>query len=199
MPAPPPASRSASGAPPLRPWEVLSSSVAYDASPRFVLEREDVRLPDGQIIRGWHRLRKPDVVFVCPVDEAGRILLLRHYKHGAGRVGLSLVAGHVEAGEEPAEAARRELAEEAGLEAAAWRGLGAFQTDGNLGVARAHMFLARGLSRLASPPPSDDLEETELLWRSPEEALAALRAGDFLVASAAACLLLALDALRDTA
>ena len=51
-------------------------------------------------------------VSVLPVDEAGRILLVRHTGHGDG---WGVLGGAVEIGESPAEAAVREAEEEIGV------------------------------------------------------------------------------------
>jgi 8-oxo-dGTP diphosphatase len=51
---------------------------------------------------------------VVATDDAGRVLLLKHVFRGGG--GWGIPGGFVEAGEQPDEAARRELREEAGLE-----------------------------------------------------------------------------------
>lgn len=51
---------------------------------------------------------------VVATDDAGRVLLLKHVFRGGS--GWGIPGGFVEAGEQPAEAARREVREEAGLE-----------------------------------------------------------------------------------
>jgi ADP-ribose pyrophosphatase YjhB (NUDIX family) len=52
-------------------------------------------------------------VSVLPVDQAGRLLLVRHAGHHDG---WAVLGGAVEIGESPAEAALRETREETGLE-----------------------------------------------------------------------------------
>ena len=49
------------------------------------------------------------------VDPAGRVLVLRTYRHPVGRWGHELPGGGVDPGEDPAAAAAREAAEETGL------------------------------------------------------------------------------------
>lgn len=52
---------------------------------------------------------------VVAFDAADRILVIRHYRHGAGQVFTELPCGGIERGEPPEVAAARELLEETGL------------------------------------------------------------------------------------
>jgi ADP-ribose pyrophosphatase len=58
-----------------------------------------------------------DFVVVVAVTRQGQILLVRQHRVAAGAVTLELPAGHVDPGETPEQAARRELREETGYEA----------------------------------------------------------------------------------
>ena len=59
---------------------------------------------------------------VLAVDDDERVLCLRQYRHTSGQEFVELPAGLRDAGDEPAvETARRELREEAELDAADWR------------------------------------------------------------------------------
>lgn len=60
------------------------------------------------------------------VVEGDRIVLVRQTRAGAPRPTLELPAGCVQDDERAEEAAARELAEECGLQAGAWRWVGAF-------------------------------------------------------------------------
>jgi ADP-ribose pyrophosphatase YjhB (NUDIX family) len=60
-----------------------------------------------------HELLLLPSVSVLPVDEAARLLLVRHAGHGDG---WAVLGGAVEVGESPAEAAVREAREEIGAE-----------------------------------------------------------------------------------
>jgi 8-oxo-dGTP pyrophosphatase MutT (NUDIX family) len=60
---------------------------------------------------------------------------------------LELPAGKLdEAGEEPLDTARRELAEEIGKQAAEWESLGSFYTSPGFTDEQVHLFLATGIS-----------------------------------------------------
>ena len=54
----------------------------------------------------------------------GRALLVRQFRYPAGEELLEAPAGRLEAGEDPLEAAKRELCEETGCTAENWTGLG---------------------------------------------------------------------------
>jgi ADP-ribose pyrophosphatase len=55
-----------------------------------------------------------DFVTVVALNPAGRLLLVRQFRPAVARVTLEVPSGHVETGETPEEAARKELLEETG-------------------------------------------------------------------------------------
>jgi ADP-ribose pyrophosphatase len=103
-------------------------------------------------------IRHPGAVTVVPVHEDGTVSLVRQYRAAVDALVLEIPAGTRDKGDESPEAtARRELAEEAGLEAAHWELLiGTWNTPG---VSDQHtsIYLATGLSVCPSRP--DGIEE----------------------------------------
>lgn len=85
-------------------------------------------------------------VAVAAIDDEGRIYLLRQYRHPVAMMMFEVPAGLLDvAGEDALNTAKRELAEEAGLEASEWHVLVDFFTSpGGLSEA-IRVFLARDL------------------------------------------------------
>ncbi len=161
----------------IRPWTVLDSRDLLDASPFLTVRVETVELPDGRRIPDYYQLEMPSFACVFAETEDGRCIVYRQYRHGPRRVGLVFPGGHLNPGEAPLDAARRELLEETGYEAARWTDLGGYMVNANQGGAVAHMFHATGCRKVAEPR-SDDLEETETLLLDRAALLAAIGRGE---------------------
>jgi ADP-ribose pyrophosphatase len=115
---------------------------------------------------------------VIAVTEAGEFLCFRQTKYAVDGETLAPVGGYLEPGEDPLSAAKRELLEEAGYEAADWQSLGQYAVDGNRGAGNAHLFLATGAHQ-TTEPDADDLEEMQFLLLSRAEVETALHNGEF--------------------
>ncbi|MDR2453124.1 MAG: NUDIX hydrolase [Bifidobacteriaceae bacterium] len=114
-----------------RVWDVVADAVA---------------LPGGQAVRREY-MDHTGAVAVIAVDDAVRVLLQRQYRHPARAELWEPPAGLLDvAGEPPAATARRELWEEADLEARDWRRLISFNSSPGGSSEVIHVFLARGLS-----------------------------------------------------
>lgn len=107
-------------------------------------------------------VRPNGAVGVLALDEDDRLLLVVQYRHPVGERLVELPAGTLDvAGEEPQEAAARELAEEADVVAADWSPLLTLLSSGGYTSEACQIFRARGLS----PVP-----EAERVERRAEEA-----------------------------
>lgn len=91
----------------------------------FHIERDRVRLPNGRTTT-LDIVRHRGSVVLVPQPDATHVILIRQYRHAIGRWIWELPAGSLEAGEAPARAARRECAEEIGLEPRRIERLGAY-------------------------------------------------------------------------
>jgi ADP-ribose pyrophosphatase len=175
----------------LAPWELLRSTPLLQRRPWVAVHQDVVRLPGGRVLNDFYRVELPDYAAVAALTPAGQLVLVRGYKHGLGRISLAVPAGHVEPGEAPLEAARRELLEETGYTAPHWHDLGRFLTDGNRSCGTAYLFLARDAVP-AGPPRQDDAEEVRVELVPPECVGSAIREGNIALLPTAATLALAL-------
>jgi 8-oxo-dGTP pyrophosphatase MutT (NUDIX family) len=94
-------------------------------------------------------IEHPGAVAIAAIDDQDRILLICQYRHPVGAKLWELPAGLLDvAGEDPVDAARRELAEETGLCAAEWHVLlDLFNSPGGSSEG-LRVFLARGVNVL---------------------------------------------------
>jgi ADP-ribose pyrophosphatase len=87
---------------------------------------------------------------VLALDDELRVNLIREYKWAVNRLSLEAISGGMDEGETPLDCARRELREEGGLEAVQWTELGMVDPFTSHVVSPNYMFLARGLSKVAT-------------------------------------------------
>ena len=106
-------------------------------------------------------LEKPDSVIVVAVDGS-EIVVVRQSRAGTNGVTVELPAGSIEAGESPEETAARELLEECGLAAGAWRPLGSFWAAPDYATEYVHAFEATELVDIGRASPMEDEEDLEV-------------------------------------
>lgn len=157
----------------------------------FDVLSERVRLPSG-LEQELLVVDHPGAVTVAPVLPDGDLVLVHQYRHAAGDWLLELPAGRLEPGEEPLVAARRELEEETGHRAKAWRELSRFLPAPGFCSEHMTLFLAEELEAVPGGGlTADPDEEIELVRLSPREVLDSGQVRDGKTLLAAALLLLA--------
>jgi ADP-ribose pyrophosphatase len=123
----------------------------------FRVYRDQVRLPDGHLTTR-EIVRHPGSVGIIPRQQDGRIVLVRQYRYVTGRELWEIPAGTLDKpGEDIPSAARRELAEEAGLKAQRWTTLGSAYLMPGYCDERMTFFLA---DELSSTPAHAELDES---------------------------------------
>ncbi|GAA1253025.1 ADP-ribose pyrophosphatase [Microbacterium phyllosphaerae] len=136
--------------------EVLSSEIAF-AGAVWDVRDDRVRYGDGEIRRQY--VAHTGAVAILALDADGRVLLIQQYRHPIRHRDWELPAGLLDvAGEEPVEAARRELAEEADLVAAHWEPLVSSWTTPGGNDEAIHVFLATGISTAPAAHAREDEE-----------------------------------------
>lgn len=118
----------------------------------------------------------PGAVGIVVLDEAGRVLLVRQYRHPLGRETLEIPAGTLEPGEPLETCARRELREETGFTARDWRHLVRLAPSGGYCTEWIDLYLASELT--AGETATDADEAIESVWQPLSEAVAGVLRGE---------------------
>jgi ADP-ribose pyrophosphatase len=170
----------------MRHETVLSTRRVYDG--RVINLRVDgVRTPTGIETRR-EIVEHHGAVAIVPIDDEGRVWLIRQYRHAAGRVMIEIPAGTLEPGEDPLAGAARELAEETGCTAVRLERIGGIYTSPGFCTEYIHLFVANGLIHGAAHP-----EDDEQIWVEPtswDEAMRRVRMGEIEDAKSVSALLL---------
>lgn len=136
-------------------WTVLKNETIFERAPFLRVRQQSVEVRPGQVIDNYYQIDLRDFAVVIPFLKDGTVEMIRQYKHGAGCETLSFPAGYVDAGEDPATAAARELREETGLEPGQLIPLGGYVDNGNQRLSTGHYFAALDCTRGGQPEPGD--------------------------------------------
>ncbi len=110
------------------------------------LFRDEILLPNGN--KGVREIvRHPGAVCVLPLTENGEVIFVNQFRYALNKVTLEVPAGKLEKGEDPQEAALRELSEETGIEAKKIIPMGALYTTPALMDEIIYMYIATDLSQ----------------------------------------------------
>ena len=104
---------------------------------------------------------------MMPVNEKGRVLLVRQYRLPAKAFLWELPAGRVDKGETVLQAAKRELVEETGFKAKKWTKLASFYVSPGFLAEKMTIFLAEDLKDGEQKPMED--ERIQMQWYRPKE------------------------------
>ena len=142
---------------PDRPIVTTAVTTTY-TSPWWTVEEHAVIDIDGT--PGMYNvLRCGDGVSVLAVTGED-CWLIREYKYAIGRHIWQLPSGGVDKGEEPLQAAMRELLEETGLTADTWTSLGLIYPNPTSVASAVHLFLAHDARPVQQPEPGIELVRT---------------------------------------
>ena len=125
-------------------WPVTAERV-LGAGTFTALLQDDITAPDGATLQREY-LRHPGAVGIIALDAAGRVALVRQYRHAVRHRLLEPPAGLLDVdGEAYVLAAQRELAEEVGLAADTWHVLVDLFTTPGIVAESLRVYLARDL------------------------------------------------------
>lgn len=156
---------------------VLSSTVVFQGHVwdirQDTFEYGDDEDPAHSIVREY--VDHTGAVAILALDDQGRVLLIRQYRHPIRSREWEIPAGLLDIdGESPLVGAQRELAEEADLSATTWHLLSDFYSTPGGSNEAIRIYLARGLSATAEFARTDEESHIEKRWVSLEDAVAAV-------------------------
>jgi len=138
---------------------IIHGERVVDDSRRAVLSIANVELPDGVRFEQYV-LRLPAAVVVVVLDGQDRVLMMRRHRFILNRWVWELPGGYVDAKEDLAACAIREVEEETGWRPSAVEHLVTFQPAVGTIDQPNHVFLARGADRISSSP---DINEAQAI------------------------------------
>jgi len=171
-------------------FKTLSSEPVF-VNKWWNIVHEKVELGDGTTGDWWVNLAQSGVL-VFALTEGGKVVVNRQYKHGISEVVTELCIGMVDGDDGgPLAEAKRELMEETGYGGGDWEALGSFASNPTSSRSRVHMFMARGVRKMAEPvhDPREVVETSEVAL---EELVAMIDRGEFSTSAAMAGIFLAL-------
>ena len=137
-------------------FKLIQTTMVYQGR-AFKVRKDEVELPHG--IRGTLDIvQHNNAVTIIPLDDEGRIWMVRQYRHAGGEVLLELPAGTLDEEELPEVCAHREVREEVGMSAAKLVNIGGFYLAPGYSTEYLYTYLATGLR-----PDPLEMDEDEFL------------------------------------
>lgn len=142
-----------------RKWKVLESTRLLSKGTWMNLRQEKVQLPSGTIVPEWFVLEFPAWVNVIAITKDGNFVMEDQYRHALGETHYELVAGVVDPGETPLQAAQRELNEETAYGGGQWELFMTVSPNPTNHTNLSYTFLATGVERLGQQhqEPTEDI------------------------------------------
>jgi ADP-ribose pyrophosphatase len=138
-------------------WRTLERNYLY-RNPWCAFRVDEVVLPSGTTIE-YGVLESGGFAAVVPITEDGGVVLVRQWRQPLEAFTLELPSGGVEVGEDPKEAAERELLEETGYRARGLVHLASVHTSTGRTTEVCHLFTCRAVRDPGGPRP----EPTEFI------------------------------------
>ena len=172
--------------------KMLSSELEFDGQ-RFRVKIDAVLMPSGRE-SSREVVEVGNAVTIVPVDNEGKVLLVRQYRYPVGKELLELPAGGIDGDESPEEAVRREMQEETGYLPGRVERLGGFYSAPGFCTEYLYLYLAADLkeSRLYA----EDTEMIQVERYSPGEITRLIASGEIEDAKSIVGLLTLLSTLK---
>ena len=157
-------------------WKTLSQKYLIE-KPWLTARVDKVELPTGAIIDEYYVLEYPDWVNTIAITKDGMFVFVRQYRYAIGKTVNELCAGVIEKGEDPMDAAKRELMEETGFGGGKWQKWMTISANPSTHTNLTHCYLAMDVERM-DVQHLDQAEDIEVRLFSREKAMDMLEKGE---------------------
>ncbi|MGF1675823.1 MAG: NUDIX hydrolase [Rivularia sp. (in: cyanobacteria)] len=179
----------------LNKWKILQSNMALN-HPWCKVRRDEVELPNGQVIDDYFVYLKPDVAIILPITSNQEVVFVKQYRHAIGDFFLELPAGGFNPETESGEvAAVRELEEETGYIAEQIKKIATFYDKPSKDTNQLHLYVAENVVKTGKIK-FDITEEIEVILIPIDAVLEKIIKGEISVAGTVAALFLGLNLVK---
>ncbi len=179
----------------LKKWQILQSEMALN-HPWCKVRRDEIMLPNGQVIDDYFVYYRPDVAIILPITDNEEIVFVRQYRHAVGDFFIELPAGSFNPEQESGKvAALRELEEETGYVASEVKKIATFYDKPSKDTNQLHLFIAENVVKTGKRN-LDITEEIEVILIPQNAVLEKIVKGEISVAGTVAALFLGLNFIK---
>lgn len=176
-------------------WKVLESEYLFNV-PWLTVRKDKCELPNGKIMPAFYVNEYPSWVTAVALTKEGKVVMVKQYRHGIGKVCIETPGGVVDAGEAPEIAIKRELTEETGYQFETLELLGTTCANPSTCNNYLYMYLATGGVKTAEQS-LDETEDVEVVVYSIDELKQLLKENKIIQSMHVSCIFYALNRLEE--
>ncbi|NEO89298.1 MAG: NUDIX hydrolase [Moorea sp. SIO3G5] len=175
----------------IKPWKTLKSRLVFD-NKWCRVRQDEVELPSGEVVDDYFINVRPDIVLILAITCDRKVVFVRQYRHGVGKILLELPGGGFNSKvEDSMKAGARELEEETGYVSDHMFSLATLYDNPVKDTNKIHFIMAEqaqpsGIQNL------DITEEVEIVLVPIDEVLKKIEQGEICVSGTIAALFLGL-------